>query len=234
VPRSVIVAVVVSALVAAGALVASAALRTRASGSATGAPTSEKPSSTSPVGVSGCLVEPCQVLGRATVGGTSIELVADKGGVSGRLRVGGPTSGQVIETTITDMGVKLTADSLQCVSGGPSACLITGSRDGEAEVDGQVVVGRSDSWSALERPFVSDAGYLALSNVDGDSTPEVLAAQHDCQARDPASCSGQLIHVQVFALTGSVMGCSRSYSRLEKLPEYPVVHLTKAQLIPCP
>jgi hypothetical protein len=226
-PRSVIVAVVAAAAVAAGALSASAALRARASEPSSPAPTTPTSTNTPPVGVSGCLVDPCTVLGRASVGGTLIELVADRGAVSGRLRVGGPNSGQVIETTITDMGVKLTPDSLQCLAGGPSACLIRGERDGE--VDGQVVVGRSDSWSALEKPFVSEAGYLVLANIDAGASPEVLAAQHGCQAGDPGSCTASWIHLQAFALTGTVIGCTGSYRRLPDVP----THVTAAQLRQC-
>jgi hypothetical protein len=226
-PRSLIVAVVIATAVAAGALAASAALRARASGPSIPATTTPTSANASPVGVSGCLAEPCAVLGTATVGGTLIELVADKGAASGRLRVGGPNSGQVIETTITDMGVKLTTDSLQCLAGGPSACLIRGERDGE--VDGQVVVGRSDSWSALERPFVSEAGYLVLANIDAGAAPEVLAAQHGCQAGDPGSCTATWIHLQAFAFTGPVLGCTGSYRRLQDVP----AHVTAAQLRPC-
>jgi hypothetical protein len=226
-PRSLVVAVVVATAVAAGALAASAALRARASGPSVAVTTTPTSANTPSVGVSGCLVEPCSVLGTATVGGTLIELVADKGAVSGRLRVGGPNSGQVIETTITDMGVKLTTDSLQCLAGGPSACLIRGERDGE--VDGQIVVGRSDSWSSLEKPFVSEAGYLVLANIDAGASPEVLAAQHGCQAGDPGSCTATWVHLQAFALTGTVIGCTGSYRKPQDIP----AHVTAAQLRQC-
>ncbi|MFL6145785.1 MAG: hypothetical protein ACJ72N_28460 [Labedaea sp.] len=232
-PRSVTVAIVLSALVAAGALGGAAILGQRAARSAAqsgSAATSGAPASTS-VGVSGCLREPCQVLASTTVGGTSIELVADAGAASGRLRVGGSNSGQVIETTITDTGVLLTAESLQCAAGGPAACLIKGRRG--AGVAGQVVVGRSGTWSALEKPFVSDAGHLVLGNVDGDTTLEVLAAQHDCAGADPATCVGRPVYLQVFALTGQVVGCTKNYARLDKLPGYPAVQVSRSALSPC-
>ncbi|HEV2784656.1 MAG TPA: hypothetical protein VGX25_35175 [Actinophytocola sp.] len=229
VPRSLIVAAVVAAVVAAGALGGAAVLRLRATQSATTTVTSAKPGATGAVGPSGCRVgRQCQVLATTTLGGTAIDLVVDDGGGSGRLRVGGPNSGQVIEATITDMGVTLTTDSLQCLAGGPSACLIKG-RHG-AGLAGQVVVGRSDAWRALERPYVSDAGYLALANADGDGEPEVLAAQHDCGSA-PGSCDDAF--VQVFALTGTVLGCTRTYSGVERLPGYPAVRVTASQLTPC-
>jgi hypothetical protein len=230
-PRSLIVAIVVAAVLAAGALTAAAVLRWRSTATAGTPPTSTKPPATATVGTSGCLTEPCRVLATTTVGGTTVELVADAGATSGRLRVGGPTSGRVIETTITDMGVTLTTDSLQCVAGGPAACLIKG-RHGDG-LAGQVVVGRSDSWSPLEKPYVSDAGYLALANTDGDVEPEILAAQRDCSGSDPAACAGRPVFVQVFTLAGAVAGCTRTYSRVDRLPGYPTVHLTPAQLGPC-
>lgn len=227
-PRSVIVTVLLAVLVTAGALGGAGMIRWRAAQS-TGTPaTSQKPPATPTVGVSGCLVEPCKVLATTTVGGTAVELVADAGDRSGRLRVGGPTSGSVIETTITDMGVVLTPDSLQCVAGGPSACLIRGAHDGG--IAGQIVVGRSDKWSALETPYASDAGYLALANINGDSAPEILAAQKTGCGRSDGACP---VYLQVFGIAGKVIGCTREYPRLDKLPGYGNNKLTEAALTPC-
>lgn len=227
-PRSLVVAVVLSAVVAAGAVAGSAALRWRAVDAAGGLSSGQ----TAPdVDVSGCQVEPCQVLGTQTVGGTTIELVADAGAMSGRLRIGGLTSGRVIETTITDMGVALTPDSLQCYAAVIYACLVRGNL--QAGSAGEVVVGRSEKWSALQRPYVSDAGYLALANVTEDSAPEVIAVQHDCAGAAPADCANRPVFAQVFALTGEEIGCTKSHPRIEQLPGYPVIHLTPAQLRPC-
>lgn len=230
VPRSLILAAVLSALVAAGALAGAAALRSGTTDAAPAVVTSEN-SPVPTLDASGCLRPPCQQLATTTIGGTSVELLADADATSGRLRIGGVTSGHVIETTITDLRVTLTATSLQCLSGGPSACLIRGEHEGG--IVGQVVVGRSDNWSALDRRFVSDAGYLVLANVDGDSAPEVLAAQHDCAEPDPAVCAARPVYVQVFALTGAVAGCTRKYARLDRLPGYPAVTITPAALTPC-
>jgi hypothetical protein len=205
-------------------------IRWRAAQSTSTPTTSQKPPASGVVGVSGCLVEPCKVLATTTVGGTVVERVADAGARSGRLRVGGPTSGSVIEATITDMGVMLSQDSLQCIAGGPMACLVKGEHEGG--VAGQIIVGRSDKWSALEKPYVSDAGYLALANVDGDVAPEILAAQHDCGNAD-TNCSARPVFVQVFAIAGPVVGCTKDYPRLDKLPGYPAVKITTAALTPC-
>ena len=227
-PRSVIVTVVLAVLVAGGALGGAGVIRWRATHS-TGTPaTSQKAPPTGVVGVFGCLVEPCTVLATTTVGGTEVNLVADAGERSGRLRVGGPTSGSVIETTITDMGVTLTPDSLQCVAGGPSACLIRGGHDGG--IVGQIVVGRSDKWSALETPYVSDAGYLALANINGDSAPEILAAQKSGCGRSDGACP---VYMQVFGIAGKMIGCTREYPRLDKLPGFGNLKLTEAALTPC-
>ncbi len=182
------------------------------------------------VGVSGCRREPCQVLATATVGGTIVELVADSGAVSGRLRIGGPTTGQVIETTITDTGARLTSGSLQCVPASVSACLVRG--ETEKGSTGQVVVGRSDKWSALARAFYSQVGYLGLVNVVSDSAAEVVAVQYDC--RTGVECAKRPIYAQVFTLAGQEVGCTRTYARVEQLPGYPQVQVAAAALRDCP
>jgi hypothetical protein len=232
VPRAVVVAVTLAALVAAGALGGAAVLRWRATHAAGMPTTSVKPPAAGAVGPSGCLKDPCQVVASATVGGTVVDLVADAGGTSGRLRVGGPNSGSVIEASITDMGVTLTSDSLQCAAGGLAACLIKGKHDGG--IAGQVVVGRSGYWSAQDQRYISNAGYLAVANVDQDSVPEILAAQRDCAGTDPAACAAKPVFIQVFSINGKVVGCTRNYPRLDKVPGYPAVQVTKPQLVPCP
>jgi hypothetical protein len=230
-PRAVIVAATLAAVIAAGAFGGAAVLRWRATHASDTPTTSAKPPAAGAVGPSGCLKEPCQVLATATVGGTAVELVADAGGTSGRLRVGGPNSGSVIEATITDMGVTLTSDSLQCAAGGLAACLIKGKHDGG--IAGQVVVGRSDHWSAQDQRYISNAGYLALVNIDQDSVPEILAAQRDCAGADPAACAAKPVFIQVFSINGKVEGCTKNYTRLDKVPGYPAVQVTKPQLVPC-
>src|SRR5262245_48702176 len=124
-PWAVVITAVVCALVAAGALAGAVALKNRDESSAdTG--TSAPPVTTTGVGADGCAVEPCEVLGTVPVGGTTVDLVADSGYRSGRLRIGGAGSSEVIELTITDIGATLGKDSLQCVSGTLAACLVRG------------------------------------------------------------------------------------------------------------
>lgn len=233
VPRSMIVAVVLAIVVAAGAVGGAAAVRWRANDSAGTPPTSQKPPPTSGVGVNGCLTEQCHVLASTTVGATSVELVADAGLASGRLRIGGAATGQVFEATITGgtNGVKLTAESLQCIAGGPAACMIRGKRP-DGSIAGEIIVGRSGDWSRQETQFISDAGYLVLANTDADSAPEVIAAQHDCGNMD-SDCSTRPVFAQVFAFNGTAVGCTKNFPKLDRLPGYPTVHVTGQQLSPC-
>lgn len=222
-PRAVLVTAALGAVVFAAALGGAAVLRARATD---GAEAVASPPTTT-TGASGCLREPCQVLGTEAVGGASVELVADAGGASGRLRVGGPSGGQVIEVTITEDGAVLGPGSLLCRAGAMSACLVRGA--GEQGVTGQVVVSRSGVWNALEAVYLSSAGHLTIAEVDATFTgPEIVAVQHDC-----GGCGQGQVHAQVFSLTGEEAGCSRSYPSVADLPGHPEPALTKAQLRPC-
>jgi hypothetical protein len=226
-PWAIIVVAVVSALVAAGALVTAAQVGKRPPAAPTASPTPTTPD----VGVDGCKVDPCQVLATAPVAGTTIELLADRGARSGRLRIGGPGSSSVIEATVTELGVTLTPESLQCLAGSLSACLVRGAYDGG--LAGQVVVGRSGKWSSLLKPFVSDAGYLALAEVTADVGPELVAVQHHCDRASTPDCTRTPVFAQVFSTTGAVQGCTRDYDSLERLPGYPAVEVRSNHLSPC-
>lgn len=228
-PWAVVVTAAASALVAVGALAGAAMLRDRGATDDPAAPPSSV--TASGAGVDGCLVEPCTVLDTVNVAGTTIELVVDSGGGSGRLRIGGAGSSEVIEVTITGMGAVLGPDSLQCVAGTQMACLLRGSyADG---VVGQVVVGRSAEWGELAQPFQSDAGYLALTNVPPDDGAEILVAQHSCDRTETADCATTPVFVRVFDLRSQEKGCTRDYPRLESLPGWPTVTLTPSALEPC-
>lgn len=226
---------VLSALVAGGALVGAKLVREHRA--AADAPSVQQstapPTESTSVGVRGCRTEPCRVLAITRVAGTTVELVADRGNRSGRLRIGGPSSSEVIETTVTDLGVTLTKSSLQCVAGAMSACMVRGAY--EDGIAGQVVVGRSGKWSSLRKPFVSGAGYLVLAEVTGaQSGPEVIAAQHKCGRATAADCAGAPVFAQVFAVaSGTEVGCTRTYSDVGSLPDHPDVTLTADELTTC-
>lgn len=227
-PWAVVITALVSALIAAGALGSAAVLRHR--GAATAATsTSPSPPTTSGAGVDGCLIEKCTVLARIPVAGDMVELIADRGAVSGRLRIGRPGVSVVIEATITGMGVTLTPESLRCVPATLSACLLQGPySDGVA---GQVVVGRSEHWNELSQPFTSDAGYLALADLTSDAGPEVVAAQRRCPAG--TACEDAPVFVQVYSLRTALLGCTDDYARLESLPDWPQVDLSEETIRPC-
>ncbi|GAB3909835.1 hypothetical protein GCM10029964_112250 [Kibdelosporangium lantanae] len=186
-------------------------LRTRTSGVSPpqGAPLTQ-------TAVGACHVEPCSVLASTSIGGTSIELWADAGGRSGRMKFGDV----LYESTITGRGAVLAAGSLRCVSGTISACMVRSSlASGEGTV-AEVFVGRSGEWEPTDQPYFSDAGYLSLTDVNNDNTPEVVAVQKGYYA-------------QVFQLNGTEMGCTRPVARTTQLPGWPTVKPPIAQLQPC-
>jgi len=224
-----VVATVLSVFVAAGALVGAVLVREHRDTPA------EQPAApvSPPVATGVCSAEPCRVLAVAKIAGTTVELIADHGARSGRLRIGGPSSSSVIETTVTDLGVTLTKSSLQCVVRAMSACLVSGSY--ENGTAGQVVVGRSGKWSSLSRPFVSGAGYLALAEVaSSQSGPEVIAAQYECAGAAAPECADTPVFAQVFAIvSGTEVGCTRTYDDVESLPGYPQVTVTADDLSRC-
>lgn len=227
-PWATVITALVCALVAAGALAVAASLRDRGE---TSSPADATTLPTTPgVDADGCAIEPCTVLASMPLGGNRVELVADNGFKSGRLRIGGAGSSEVIEVTITQRGAVLGNDSLQCVPGTLVSCVIRGTAD--AGMIGQIVVGRTGKWSELTQPFQSDAGYLALADVTGDTGAEILVAQHRCDRATVPDCSATPVYVQVYNLRSEDKGCTRNYSGLESLPGWPVVTLKSTDLDP--
>jgi len=227
-PWAVVITIVACALVTLGALVTAGVLRHERAGSAP-RETSTPPTTSSGVGADGCLVQPCAVVGPLPIGGTTVQLVADAAGRSGRLQIGGGGASDVIEVTITRLGAILGPDSLQCAGGTLSVCVVRGATaDGML---GQVIVGRSEKWASVDKPFASDAGFVAAQDVSGKQTgPEVLVAQHRCDPATTADCAGTQVYVQVFTLKSELLGCTRNYARLESIP----ADLSQATLRACP
>lgn len=230
-PWAVVVTALACVLVTLGALVTAGVLRHQRA-TATGQEESPARTATSGPGADGCLVAPCTVLPVVTVGGTSVQLVADAGGRSGRLQIGGGGASFVIEVTITKYGATLGADALQCVGGSLSACVVRGA--GPQGVLGQLIVARSAKWASKEKPFASDASFVGLDEATGKQTgPEVLVAQHRCDPNTTADCAGTPVFVQVFSVNRDLLGCTRDYERLESLPGWPRPDLTQASIRPC-
>jgi hypothetical protein len=209
--RSVIVTIVLAVLVAGGAVGGAVYLRSKR------APVEPAPSPEPPPVISTwCRTEPCSVLAETTVGTTKVELIADAGAKSGRLRINGD---RLVEATITDRGATLTGKSLQCLDGTDIACLIKGERDSGGWL-GEVVTGRADTWKLLERSYQSDAGHLSLAEVTGDGVQEVVAVQKGFFAK-------------VFLLDGSELGCTKTVTKIEQLPGWPAPKPAKTQLKVC-
>lgn len=178
-----------------------------------------------------CGNEPCGVLTSLPVGGATVELLAGDGGDHGTVRVLSPGSDIVLETALANLGARLTQRSLVCTDGDTSACLVRGDRDGA--VVGEVFVARGGKWEAVERPYVSHAGYLDLVPATGHDSPEiVLATYPDCSG-DADDCAGASVALQVFALDGTSRGCTRGYRALSRFPDWPDVNLADDELRSC-
>lgn len=229
-PRSVLITAVVAAVMTVAALATVAALRWRADNFATSDEPTTPPTS---VGLAaGCGGGPCQVLSSAPVHGTPIELLTDNNGGSGRVRVGGVGSDIVIPITINQFGVRLNQNSLRCVAGETSVCLVRGPNDGG--MVGEVLVSRGDSWRPAERPYFSDAGHIVLDDVDGDDVPEIVVVRHDCSSESGSSrCATAPVLAQVYGVAGEVLGCTKRYTSPSNIRGWPEVNISVSQLRGC-
>ncbi|MPY77449.1 MAG: hypothetical protein GEV04_02935 [Actinophytocola sp.] len=178
-----------------------------------------------------CGDEPCGVLTSLPVGDATVELLAGDGGKHGIVRVLAHGSSTVLETALADLGVKLTQRSLVCTEGDATACLVRGDQDGT--VLGEVFVARDDKWEAVERPYVSNAAYLDLVPAIGHNSPEIVLATYPNCMGDADECAGADVALQVFSLDGTSRGCTRGYSALARMPDWPDVSLTDRELRPC-
>jgi hypothetical protein len=153
-----------------------------------------------------------------TIGSTKIDLIADSGGQSGRLKVGDDL---LFEADITTKGAVLTPSSLVCLAGPPVSCMIRGEADGN--LYGEVVLGRDGKWAKAGTTFLANGGYLSLANVDGDAQPEVVAVQRG-------------YFTTVWGLDGEDLGCTAVVSRPDRLAGWPdnVKPETKDLRRPCP
>ncbi|WP_246128150.1 hypothetical protein, partial [Amycolatopsis rhizosphaerae] len=214
IPRPVLVTAVVAALVTAGSLAAVASLRVARSGDKATIEASAPAPSVTPDRE--CGGGPCDLLTTRSAGGAQVELRADATGANGRVQV----NGIVVPTTISELGARLTADSLTCVTANVSACLVGAPLKGGRVA--QLLVGRGDGWQSVDKPYFSDAGVIVLDTVTGADAPDVVVVQ-----ASPALA-------RVYALDGSAVGCTRKYAAPSQLRGWPQVHVLPADLRPCP
>ncbi|WP_158892036.1 hypothetical protein [Amycolatopsis anabasis] len=227
-PRSAVVTAVVAVLVTAGALVTVALLRPRAEDSSAAEPNSA-PAASAPA--QECGDAPCQVLATQNVNGTTVELLAGADGNDGRFRAYGPNSHVVIETKTTALGARLNQNSLQCVAGPVSACLVRGLNDGG--MLGEVLVSRDNDWRSPEKPYFSDAGGLVLDPVAG-AAPDVVVVKHQCPSGGETKCQSRPVYAEVFDLAGEQLGCTRDYTSPSQLRGWPAINLVQSDLRACP
>jgi hypothetical protein len=178
-----------------------------------------------------CSDGPCQSLARTTVAGSTVQLLANGAATTGRVRiVTAQGLDSVFETTISQLGAKLTAQSLSCVNATTPVCMVSGS--GSEGSAGEVFLETDGNWTRADAPYVASGGYISL-RADGSQGPEVFAAQTTCDP-DSSQCPTDPIYLQVFTVTGDTLGCTSPVSKLDRLPGWPNVTVTQTQLRDCP
>ncbi|SEP51903.1 hypothetical protein [Amycolatopsis saalfeldensis] len=232
-PRSALLTALLAALVTAGALVAVVVLRSSpvedgAPGAApVAAPGTDQPTATT------CGTGPCRELAAMTVGGTPVSLLADATGGWGRVRVGAKPDTE-FELAITGMGAKLAPNSLQCIAGTTSACLVRGDVSGGAF--GELLIESSGVWRDFGQPYFADAGTLSLDDVDQDGRPDLILVRHECPGSTPGTttCQAAPVLAEVYQLSGDILGCTRKVTSPSQLRGWPLVQVRRNELSACP
>ncbi|MFC3451957.1 hypothetical protein [Amycolatopsis speibonae] len=173
----------------------------------------------------------CREIGAMTVGGLPVVLLADEAGKQGVVKIGADT---VIPLIINDMGVTLKGDSLRCVDGATPVCLVRGEAGGGSA--GELFVARGGIWRDTGKPYFSDAGTVALSDVTADGVADVIVVRHECPGAQSGSarCQAAPVLAEVYDVGRGSVGCTRRYTAPSELKGWPDVRLTKADLRPCP
>ncbi|MDT8909516.1 hypothetical protein [Amycolatopsis sp. PS_44_ISF1] len=232
-PRSALLTALLAAVVTAAALVAVVVLRSHAEpdGMAAvppaAAPAPDRPSA------AGCGAGPCRELAAMTVSGTPVSLVADATGGGGRVRVGAEPDTE-FELAITGMGAKLASNSLQCVAGTTSACLIRGDVSGGAF--GELLIESGGVWRDFGQPYFADAGTIVLDDVDQDGRPDLILVRHECPGATPGTsgCQAAPVLAEVYQLSGTIVGCTRKVTSPSQLRGWPQVQVRRNELSACP
>ncbi|TNC20701.1 hypothetical protein FG385_30445 [Amycolatopsis alkalitolerans] len=206
------VTAVVAALVTVGALAGVASLRDRGE-----APRLEAaaPAISQQGSSAECGNGPCRTLTTQSVDGARVELLADAAGGNGRFQSGG----QVIQTSITELGARLDTNSLSCVAASVSACLVTAPLNGGRL--GELLVDRGGDWRSMDKPYFSTAGVVVLGDVLGTDAPEVTVVE------------SSPVLARMYGLDGAVLGCTRTYTYLSQLRGWPDVRLSASDVRRC-
>ncbi|MFC0544305.1 hypothetical protein [Kutzneria chonburiensis] len=225
--RPVYVAVVVAVLVliaAIGTTVVMRQLREAAAAPST-TPQPAPTASTGPVQL--CGQAPCVKLTSISLPqfGETVDLLADGKGHDARLRITSDRGAVLFSSQIAIVDAK----SITCEEGKPSVCLLQGKDS--AGLIGEVFTDDNGTWRQTQPPFSSDAGYLALRDVNGDGVPDVVTTQGRCGDNAVASCTK--VAVAVFQATGEEIGCSATYNSPQQLPGWPTVRPDPSRLVEC-
>ena len=173
----------------------------------------------------------CRSLASTSVAGSTLQLLANASATSGRVRiVTAQGLNSVFETTISQLGATLTAQSLTCVSAVAPACMVSGSGPGGSA--GEVFVQTHGDWERADAPYFASGGYVSLRQ-GGTQGAEVVTVQVECDSDLTTQCAGAPVYVQVFAVSGATLGCTTPVGRLDRLPGWPNVTVSAGQLHPC-
>ncbi|MTD59035.1 hypothetical protein GKO32_34380 [Amycolatopsis sp. RM579] len=204
---------VVAAVVTVGALGGVASLRARDQ-----APRLEAgaPAMTPQSAAAECGDGPCRTVTTQTVNGAQVSLLADEQGANGRFQAGG----QLVQTSITELGARVDASSLSCVAASVSACLVSAPLNGGRI--GEVLVEQDGEWNSVDKPYFSGAGAIALNNITGTDAPEITVVE------------SAPVLARVYTLAGAPAGCTKKYTYASQIRGWPNVRLTAADLRACP
>lgn len=183
-------------------------------------------------GAAQCGKSACDVIDTADVGAETVELLSSPKGRAGKLRINGEGDPQLVDVSITHLGVSLRSGALQCSAGDSAACLVTGKyADG---VVGEVFVVRGGTWDSPERPYFSNAGEITLEEVVDGESPNVVVVEHDCgPGTDPDACQVLPVVAKVYGLGGEVQGCTKDYPWPARIPGWPNIDLNGNELRSC-
>jgi hypothetical protein len=87
-----------------------------------------------------------------------------------------------------------------------------------------------------EKPYLSDAGNLSLSDADGNGSPDVIVVGHECSPSLPGRPSARRRRCWVRCLISRArhLGCTKKYTSPSQMHGWPDIRLTNSDLRACP